>query len=151
MLDWIEVWAIWRQVLKRMPFVDNSLLCIPPFVECGVIHHDDRCGWQFGQQVLPCPAGKDIGIHVGIEHPDRQQVLPDQRADHVGTPVCVPVVHAVTPLPCMRIAVPPRHVVREAALVNVHNRPVLGPIRRNFILEDAPFVFVRLGVPKRFL
>jgi len=125
MLDRVEVWAIGRQILKRMPCVDKSRLCIEPFVECGIIHDDDRCGWQLGQQVLPRPAGKDIGINVGIEQPYRQQVLPNQRADHVGTSPCVPVVHAVTPLSCGCIAVPPRHVVREAALVNVHNRSVL--------------------------
>jgi hypothetical protein len=56
----------------------------------------------------------------------------------------------MTPLSCRRIAVPPRHVVREAALVTVDNRPMLCSIGRNFIPEDAPFVFVRLGVPKRF-
>jgi hypothetical protein len=57
----------------------------------------------------------------------------------------------VTPLSYTRIAVSPRHIVREAALVNVHNRPVLCPIGRSFISEDAPFFFVRLGAVKRFL
>lgn len=98
MLDRIEIWAIGRQILKRMPGVDHRGLYIPPLVERGIIHDEDRCRWQLGQQVLLGPGGTGSGIHVGVEQAYRQHVLPDQRTDHVGPPACVPVMHAVTPL-----------------------------------------------------
>ncbi len=124
-LDRIEVGAIGRQILQRMPGMDHGRLGIHPFVERGIIHDEDRCGWQLGQQVLLGPGGKDIGIHVGIEQADRQQVLPNQRTKHVSPPAGMPVVHAGTSLAGRCLAVPPRHIVCEATLVNVHNRPVL--------------------------
>lgn len=96
MLDLVEVWAIGRERLQRMSVMNQCGLCVPLLMERGTIHDKDRCGRQFEQQVLPHPASIEIDINIGIEQPDGQQLLPNQRttlalptSNRVAAPVSV--------------------------------------------------------------
>ena len=63
--DWIEVWAIGRQIFEGMACVFDHRFCVVAFVEGCVIHDDHSAGRQFGQQIVLEPKVKDICINVG--------------------------------------------------------------------------------------
>jgi hypothetical protein len=146
----IEVWAVSREIFKGMPGAGDGILGILSFVEGGVVHHHHASGGELGQEILLDPGGENVRIDIDAEQPDRQQTAAEQRADHIGTASSVPVVRAMTSLPLGRIAMGARHVVREAAFVDVNDGAPCRLISGDLILEDAPCVLVCLGMPQSF-
>ena len=57
---------------------------------------------------------------------------------------------AKTALATRRIAMRARHIMGKSALVKIDNRTRQAPISLNFLLEDTPFVCVRLRMFERF-
>jgi hypothetical protein len=148
--DGVEIRAVGGEIFEGMVGAGYGMLGVLSFVEGGVVHDDDASCGQLGQEILPDPGSEDIGIDSGAEQSDRKQATANQRADHVGAASDMPVVHAMTSLPCGRVAVRARHIVGKAAFIDVNNGSSCRRISGNLILEDVPCVRVRLGMPQRF-
>ncbi len=150
MFDGVEVRAVWRQIFERMPYAGDGFLGVRSFVEGGVVHHE-HTGWgKLGQELLLDPGGENVRIDSEAEQPDRQQTAANQRADHIGAASGMPVMRAMTSLPCGRIAMRARHIVRKAAFVDVNDGAPCRLISGDLILEDAPCVLVCLGMAQCF-
>jgi hypothetical protein len=148
--DGIEIRAVGGEIFEGMVGADYDLLGVLSFVEGGVAHNDDASCGQLGQEILPEPGSEDIGIDSEAEQSDRKQATANQRADHVGAASGMPVVCAMTSLPCGGVAVRARHIVRKAAFIDVNKGSSCRRISGNLILEGVPCLGVRLGMAQRF-
>ena len=106
--------------------------------------------WEFWQQILCRPAEKSIRINIIFEQSHRQKTFADQCTNNINAASFVPITPAVTPLANGCIPMCSWHIVSKTTLVNIDDNAVLSFIRLNRLLEGAPFVFVRFGVPQRF-
>ena len=148
--DGIEIRAGGGEIFEGMVGAGYGMLGVLSFVEGGVVHDDDASCGQLGQEFLPEPGSEDLGIDSEAEPSDRQQATVNQRADHVGAASGMPVVYAMTSLPCGRVAVRARHIVRKAAFIEVNNGSSCRRISGNLILEGVPCLGVRLGMAQGF-
>ena len=148
--DGVKIGRVRRQELQCVSCLEDEVLDVPPFVECGVVHHDHATGWQLGQQVLCGPALEGVRVDVAVEQPHGQQKAADHGPDDVGSPPRAPVADAIAAAPLQGVSVGARHVARKAALVDVNENPARRFIRRSLVLEDTPLFFAGFGVPKRF-
>ena len=148
--DGIEIGAVGGEIFEGMLGAGDGLLGVLSFVEGGVVHDDHASLGQLGQEILPDPGSEDIGIDSEAEQCDRQQATANQCADDVGAAAGMPVVGAMTALPCGRIAVRARHIVGKAAFIDVNNGSSCRRISGNLILEGVPCLGVRLGMAQRF-
>ena len=119
-------------------------------MEGGVIHHQHTSWAKLGQEILLGPGGENFGIDRDAEQPDRQQTAAHQRADHIGAAAGMPVVRAMTSLPCGRIAMGARHVMRKTAFVDISDSSSCRLISGDLILEDTPCVLVGFGMAQGF-
>jgi hypothetical protein len=150
MFDGVEVRAVCRKIFERMPYAGDGFLGVRSFVEGGVVHHEHTSWGKLGQEILLDPGGENVRIDRDAEQPDRQQTAANQRADHIGAASGMPVVRAMTSLPCGRITMRARHVMCKATFVDVNDSSPCRLISGDLILEDAPCVLVGLGMAQRF-
>ena len=148
--DGIEIGAVGGEIFEGMVGADDGMLGVRSFVEGGVVHHHDASCGQLGQQLLPDPSSEDLGIDSEAEQSDRKQATAHQRADDVGAASGMPVVGAMTALPCGGVAVGARHIVRKAAFIDVYNGSSCHRISGNLILEGVPCLGVCLGMAQGF-
>ena len=120
------------------------------FMECRVVHDDDRSVGELREQILFNPRRKNVSVHILIKQPHRDEAAIKQSADYVYPPFCVPILRPITSLADWRVTMCAWHVVGKTAFINVNNFQTLGFVRCNLLLKDAPFFFVCLRMLQRF-